>query len=64
LTKKFWEKKLRVIKLRFFGTSGYYQLLKMFFAGSVYNEQLYSLIVWSKVAPFFPWAKKTANSSF
>jgi hypothetical protein len=28
-----------------------------FFARPVYNEQLYSLIVWSKVALFSPWAK-------
>jgi hypothetical protein len=32
----------------------------LFFARPVYNdnEQLYSLIVWSKVSLFSPWAKK------
>jgi hypothetical protein len=30
----------------------------MFFARPVYNEQLYSLILWSKVGLFSLWAKK------
>jgi hypothetical protein len=30
----------------------------MFFARPVYNEQLYSLILWSKVDLFSLWAKK------
>jgi hypothetical protein len=34
----------------------------MFFAGPVYNEQLYSLIVWSKVVLFSPWAKKHSRA--
>jgi hypothetical protein len=34
---------------------------KMFFARPVYNEQLYSLIVWSKVALFSPWAKNRSQ---
>jgi hypothetical protein len=39
----------------------------IFFSRPLYNdnEQLYSLIVWSEVALFSPWAKKNiANSSF
>jgi hypothetical protein len=33
----------------------------IFFARPVYNEQLYSLIVWSKVALFSPWAKNRSQ---
>jgi hypothetical protein len=31
------------------------------FCTTVYNEQLYSLIVWSKVALFFPWTKNRSQ---
>jgi hypothetical protein len=34
------------------------EIYKLFFARPVYNEKLHSLIVWSKVPLFFPWAKK------
>jgi hypothetical protein len=34
---------------------------KTFFARPVYNEQLYSLIVSSKVALFSPWAKNRSQ---
>jgi hypothetical protein len=33
------------------------EIYKLFFARPVYNEKLHSLIVWSKVPLFFPWAK-------
>jgi hypothetical protein len=34
---------------------------KFIFARPVYNEQLYSMIVWSKVALFSPWAKNRSQ---
>jgi hypothetical protein len=39
-------------------------IININFCTTVYNEQLYCMIVWSKLALFSPWAKKHSQLKF